>query len=183
MAEVEIVFQNGQDFEVLFFDVDVEQQYSLRAEMTESPVERAASRGDNHRGKPDEYSEELIVSDSPLDNSGASGQLTRRRDAWALLERARDLHLPCLITTPLKTYDEMYFLEATATRSAKDGTWLRARVHFKQMEAFSTQLVRDPTPLRPRGRPQTPLGAQSTTDLSAEQARRSSGLYDLIGGG
>lgn len=164
MAAVEIVAQSGEDFLVLFFDIDVEQRHTLRAEKTEFPVEDQANRSDHHRAKTDPFVAELIVSETQLDNSHIGSQQTRRKNAWTLLERIRDEHLPTLITTPLRNYDDMVLLEAAGAQKHADGTWLRFTVHFEPMQTFQTQLVDDPTPARARERAQTQLGTQSTTE-------------------
>lgn len=179
MADVEIVFQSGEDFLVLFFDIAAEQRHALRAEKTEWPVEQQADRSDHHRAKGDPFDVELVVSDTQLDNSHVGVQLTRRKDAWDLLRRAKDEHLLSIINTSLRTYDDMVLLEATASITAKDGTWLRAHVHFEPMQTFSTRLVDDPTPARARERAQTQLGTQSTTEAPPQLI---SILSDLTGG-
>lgn len=93
---------------------------------------------------------------------------TRVADSWALLLDARDRALLAVVTTGLETYEDMVLIEAHTTRSAKDGSWLRAELHFAQVRQVSTELVDDPTPARARDRRQQERGSQGTDEASPE---------------
>lgn len=162
---MEVVFQDGAVLRVLIFDIVPEERHVLGAEKTSFPIERAANRSDHHRAKTDPFTTSIVVSDTPVDGSGDGAQLTRRRDAWDLLRLARDQHLPCIVTTDLRTYDDMVLMEANATRTAKDGTWLKATVTFDELPVFDTELVPDPAADMPRARVPSPadIGPQGTT--------------------
>lgn len=188
---MDIVFQDGNDFTLLTVDVVTEQRHSLRAQMTEFPVERSADRSDHHRAVLDDVSFEVVISDTPV--TGSADQLAfNTREAWARLEDARDRHLPAVIVTNLKTYGEdvdLMLKEATTTITAKDGSWIRASLTFGQMPTFSTETVDDPTPARPRDQRTTDIGSQSTTPATDQQRvsllanpTTSALLGDVLGG-
>ena len=71
---------------------------------------------------------------------------TRIEDTWRALLDARDRALLATVTTGLETYEEMVLIEVHATRTAKDGSWLRAEVSFAEVRRVSTELVDDPVP-------------------------------------
>lgn len=94
---------------------------------------------------------------------------TRVRDSWELLLRARDNALLAVVTTGLETYEDMVLTEAVTNRTAADGSWIKADLTFAQVRRVATQLVDDPTPIRPRDRRQVNRGTQSTEEVPASQ--------------
>lgn len=89
---------------------------------------------------------------------------TRVVDTWRALIDARDRALLATITTRLETYESMVLIEANVTRTAQDGTWIRAELTFAQIRQVSTELVDDPVPARPRDRRQVDRGSQATEE-------------------
>jgi hypothetical protein len=168
---MDIVFQDGANFVVVTCDAVTEERHGLHAVMTEFPVERDADRSDHHRAVVDDFSLDVVITDTPTTGTADSLEF-RTREAWLTLEDARDRHLPAVIVTELKTYGEdtdLLLKEAVTTRTNKDRTWIRASLTFGQMRTFSTELVDDPTPTRPRDQHTTDIGSQSTTEASSEQ--------------
>lgn len=184
MADLQIAIEDtanadGTTLVILDFDIDTEQRHPLRAGLTDFPISRGADRSDHHQAKPDEFTGTLIVTDT----IGDGEVRTRRHDTWAMLMRARDEHLRCLIATTLRSYDDMYLLEADGTLAHKDGSWIRITVHFKQAIPFDTETVAI-APARPRLQLPTTLGAQTTTAVSdAALASVAQQLDDAAGGG
>lgn len=170
---MDIVFDDNGTFTVLTVDADIEQRHSLRATMTEFPVERGADRSDHHRAVVDDFSLDVVITDTPV--TGTADQLQfRTREAWLILEDARDRHLPCVIVTALKTYGEdvdLLLKEATTTKTAKDGTWIKVSLTFGEMRLFNTETVADPVPTRPRDHRPLTTGTQGngTAPLAPHQ--------------
>ncbi|MGE0785985.1 MAG: phage baseplate protein [Sandaracinaceae bacterium] len=93
---------------------------------------------------------------------------TRVVDTWATLLDARDRALLATVTTRLETYESMVLLEATTTRTAADGTWIRCELTFRQIRQVALELVDDPVPARPRDRARVDRGSQSTEEASPQ---------------
>lgn len=108
-------------------------------------------------------------------------EITRVRDSWDLLTRARDGAWLASIITDLRTYESMVLLSAETTRTAVDGTWIRVRCVFRQIRRVSTQLVDAPEPARARDRAQQRGGRQPTEETDAATQPRVSGLATLFG--
>ena len=111
---------------------------------------------------------------SPLE--GGDVELTRRVDAWALLQRAAAEGLPALIVTPIAEYDDVYLEEAATEFTAADGTWMRVELTFLPIRKVSTELVEDVAP--DRDRRTRNAGAVSMQEPSASETE----LYNLTGG-
>lgn len=110
---------------------------------------------------------------------------TRVVDTWRTLLDARDRALLATVTTRLETYESMVLTEATTTRTAADGTWIRVELTFEQLRTASSELVDDPVPLRERDRRQQNRGSQSTeeaTDRESVLVQATEGIIsDLLG--
>lgn len=111
---------------------------------------------------------------------------TRVVDTWATLLDARDRALLATITTRLETYESMVLLEATTTRTAADGTWIRCELTFRQIRQVTLELVDDPVPARVRDRNRVDRGSQSTEEapprLRSVAVRAAEGTAGLFGG-
>lgn len=135
------------------------------------------ARFESGEAKPAEFEEDAgrLVRATIL---GAGGEVTRVDDALALLEDVRQRALLAIVTTRFETYEDMALLEMVATRTAADGSWLRAQFTFRELGFQSVEIVEDPLPLRPRDRMQEEKGAQETTPAPD---RLVSGLSRIFG--
>jgi hypothetical protein len=168
---MDILFDDNGTFTLLTVDAVTEIRHSLRAQMTEFPVERDADRSDHHRAVVGDFSLDVVITDTPI--SGSADELQfRTLEAWQRLEDARDRHLPAVIVTDLKTYGEdtdLLLKEATVVKTAKDGSWIKAALTFGEMVTFNTQLVDDPVAARARDRRRVDVGSQSTTEVTPDR--------------
>jgi hypothetical protein len=174
---VEIVFDDDGDLLPLVIDAAPSEIHRVSATATEQEVERGVSLTDHVRPMPRKLTLDVILSDTPLSAAGVEQEFSRVVDGWALLIDARDRALPAVVTTRLETYEELVLEEAETTRTANDGSWLRVELVFAQIRKVSSELVDDPTPVRPRDRREQDMGSQSTTEDTRPRAR--SGLLQL----
>lgn len=123
-------------------------RHRISATTADHDVESGVEITDHYRRNRDPLVLSIVISDSPLD--GGDVELTRRVDAWALLERAADEALPAIVTTGIKTYEDIYLTEAATEFTAADGTWMRLELTFMPIRKVSTELVVDTTPDRDR---------------------------------
>lgn len=110
------------------------------------------------------------------------GPLDRVNESWATLMDAMDRSLLAVVTTGIETYEDMALVDAATTRTAKDGTWLRADLTFAEIRQVSTQLVADPAPDRPRGVSQQDRGSQPTEEAEPGLASIGTRIVDGISG-
>lgn len=157
----DIVFDDGGVLVPFVIDVTEEERHRLSAQVTEHPVERGAAISDHMRRDRDVLTLQVVISQTPL-FSPDEDLATRIRDAWDQLLDAQARALLGVVTTNVRTYEDMVLLEAVATKRAADGTWIRAELTFAEVILVATELVDDPTPARPRDRRQTNLGDQAT---------------------
>lgn len=166
MPTVEIVFQDGADFLPLFLDAVESEGHRISATATKHPVSRGVSFADHLAPNNDPFEVAVVITDTPTNDD--ERVLTRRVDAWAQLLDARDRALPAIVTTTLRTYDDCVLVEAAATVTKADGTWIRARLVFEPIRQVSTELVEDPTPDRPRDADEENEGSVATQDAPEE---------------
>lgn len=133
---------------IVLGDAVVSQRHRVSAAMASHDVEQGAEVTDHYRRNRDPLVLSVVISDSPLE--GGDVELTRRVDAWALLERAADEALECVVTTRLKTYEGLYLEEAQTELTSADGTWMRVELTFMPIRKVSTELVEDIAPDRDR---------------------------------
>jgi hypothetical protein len=186
---MDVVFQDGDTFIPLVLAATPEERHRVSAVATEHEVARGVNFTDHVRPERRVFSARVIITNTPLDNLG--GEPTRVADTWAQLVDARDRALPAIITTRLEQLDDMVLIEATVTRTAKDGSWIRAELTFAEIRQVSTELVDDPVPARARDREQTDLGEQALEPAEETPQLRSvldrlfdddAGLGSLFGG-
>ena len=159
---------------VVLGDAVVSQRHRISASMASHDVEQGVEITDHYRRNRDPVVLSVVISDSPLE--GGDVELTRRVDAWALLERAVDEGLECIVTTRLSTYESLYLEEATTEVTAADGTWQRIELTFMPIRKVATELVEDITP--DRDRRTRNAGAVALQDPTASE----SAAYALAGG-
>lgn len=104
-------------------------------------------------------------------------EVTRTVDSWAIFQEARDGAYLAIVTTGLRTYEDMVLLSAETTRTAKDGTWIICQLEFAQITQVATELVDVPV-TAPRNRRQVNQGAQPTEEATPEQLR--SALHSIF---
>lgn len=164
----EIVFQDGADFLVLFVDATLSEEHKISASVTKHPVAAGVDFTDHLAPNADPVVLDVVISDTPTDGSGDGRELTRTRDAWELLEDARDRALLALVSMPLKTYDDCLLVDASTTKTAADGTWLKARLTFQPIVTVRTETVDDPEPDRARDCREENEGSVATQDAPDE---------------
>lgn len=155
-------------------DAVVSQRHRISASMANHDVEQGTEITDHYRRNRDPVVLSIVISDSPLE--GGDVELTRRVDAWALLNRAVDEGLECLVTTKLETYEGLYIEEATTEFTAADGSWMRVELTLMPIRKVSTELVEDIAP--DRDRRTRNAGAVALQDPSASESE----AYALAGG-
>lgn len=144
----EIVFQDDDDFLVLFLDAVEREEHRISATATKHPVSQGVKFSDHLDPNSDPVVLDVVFTDTPTNDE--TRVLTRRVDAWAQLLDARDRALPAIVTTDVRTYDDCVLVEASTSITKADGTWLRARLVFEPIRQVTTELVADPTPDRDR---------------------------------
>lgn len=174
-----VFFATGEDGDsllplVALGDAVVSQRHRISASMANHDVEQGTEITDHYRRNRDPVVLSIVISDSPLE--GGDVELTRRVDAWALLNRAIDEGLECLVTTKLTTYEGLYLEEATTEFTAADGSWMRVELTLMPIRKVSTELVEDIAP--DRDRRTRNAGAVALQDPSASE----SAAYALAGG-
>jgi hypothetical protein len=155
-------------------DAVVSQRHRLSASMANHDVEDGVEITDHYRRNRDPVVLSIVISDSPLE--GGDVELTRRVDAWALLERAVEEGLEAIVTTRLSTYEGLYLEEATTEVTAADATWQRIELTFMPIRKVSTELVEDVAP--DRDRRIRNAGAVALQDPTANEST----AYALSGG-
>lgn len=155
----------------------------MSATATEIEVERGVDITDHVRRNRDPLTLDVVISDTPLFFLDPDEELTRAKDAWEQLEDAMDRALLAIVTTKWKTYEDHVLTEAIATRTAADGSWIRAELTFMPIRQVSTQTVEDPVPAREHDRAQVDRGSQATEEATprlqslAYQGLSSLGLF------
>lgn len=179
MPSAEIVFEDGGVLVPFVFDCAPEERHRASAVATEHEVERGVSISDHVRPERTVFSIEVVISDTPL--FAPDGIENRAVDAWDQLLDAQRRALLAVVTTPLRTYEDMALIEAVTTRRSADGTWIRCDLTFAEIRQVSTELVDDPVPARARDHRQEQLGSKAPYEAPARL--RSLARQGLTGAG
>ncbi len=163
---VEIVFADGDRLVALVLDATLEERHRASAQATEHEVERGVAVTDHVRPERRVLTLDVVISDAPLGAAAPDTEPTRVVDAWATLLDARDRALLAVVTTRLETYEDMVLTEASTTRTAADGSWIRVEVTFSEVRQVATELVDDPVPERSRDHRQENVGSQATAEAT-----------------
>lgn len=167
MAAVEILFFDERDdgVAVIPFRLDATEQemHRIDVQITDHEVESGVNVTDHARRQSSPLTLNVIVTAaSLLDDPSPSP--SRLADAWEALEDAAGRSLLALITTSRKSYEDVLLMSVMSSKTAADGTWMKAELTFKPIRFVQTQLVADPVPARARDRRQVDRGAQGTEE-------------------
>jgi hypothetical protein len=143
----------------------------VRAKDIEMPGRRVHTRGARQSG-PTSFeaaeSEERAAPSTRVQIYQPDSTPTRVQDSWAIVLDAMNRALLATVSTGLESYSNQVLIEAQVTRTAQDGTWIRAQLTFVQIRMVATELVSDPTPARARDRRQDDRGSQATTEAEPQ---------------
>jgi hypothetical protein len=204
---VSIVFDDAGELVPLVLDAATDEIHRASATATESEVERGVSIADHVRAERRQLQLNVVISDTPIaPTSDLSGEVrardvevkgtataklqiyepastpTRVQDSWKIIRDAQQRALLATIATKLETYVDQVLIDASVTRTAQDGTWIRAELTFVQIRQVATETVSDPTPARARGRRQQDRGSQSTREAEPQQQSLAAQAVDFFGG-
>ncbi len=154
----------------------------VREKSIEMPGRRVHTRGARQTGAttfdPAE-SEERAAPSMKVQIYQPDSTPTRVQDSWSIVLYAMNRALLATVSTGLETYSSQVLIEAQVTRTAQDGSWIRAQLTFVEIRTVSTERVTDPTPARPRDRRQVDRGSVGTSEAEPEVARRASAAVQL----
>lgn len=126
------------------FDVLVEQEHSLGAEVPEFPVEDGYSVSDHVIIKPLTLTLIVRVSNSPVTwaNRLGGSNVSRITDVVAALEEIFEKKKPVTVTTNLKIYENMCIENISLSRNVTDGRALQIPIDFKQIITTETKTAK-----------------------------------------
>lgn len=135
----------------VYIDVAVTEDYSFESEVTQFPIETGAAVSDFIRNKPDRFSIQGFVTNSPVQILGGSiGDLVRgtvNNSVELTFEQLERLHRnrePVVIVAGLKTYENMAIERLTIPRSRETGDAISFTIEAVQISKADSILVELP---------------------------------------
>lgn len=129
--------------DVTKFDVSMTEEHIRVSELTDLPVSDGYTVSDHLIFKPEQFSAEGLISETPLKLLGGAigDDNVDLTNAWKNVENLWRDGAELTISTGLKVYDRMICVGLTVPRDSTTGQSIRIKANFKELRTAQTEIV------------------------------------------
>jgi len=141
--ESKLILTKIKTKELTKFDVALTEEHVRQSELTDLPVSNGYTVSDHLIFKPEIYSVEGLISETPLKLLGGvfGDDKVDLTNAWKNVENLWREGAELTISTGLKVYDRMICVGLTVPRDGTTGHSIRIKANFKELRTAQTEIV------------------------------------------
>ncbi len=173
------------------FDATTREQHTGETRLTEHPVEEGSAVSDHALDQPDTLTLDVIISNNPIvllaslnaqPIKAGGDPKTRAEEAYEEFDRLKRTAATLIVTTKLRTYEDMILVGLSTTRDASSDEILQITLSFREFRKATVEFERVRAPDDTVSSEPSNLGRKQTTEADPEVDEQAQSLLGSLAG-